>query len=474
MPANYLHGIETTEVERGPRPVRVVKSAVIALVGTAPVGPVNELTLCLNDTHAAQFGPHRNGFSIPEALQGIYDFGAGTVLVVNVLDPAIHSTKVADQPQQFANNDLLQLEHGALQALHIKSADGLVTHLQGIDYTENLLTGHVRRLATGSIAANAQIKADYTHADPSKVTPADIIGGITLAGRRTGLKAFQDSYNQLGFFPKIFIAPGFSTLKAVTVDLATSAGQVGGVAYVDAPIGATVQQVLAGRGPSGAINFNTSSDRVRLCYPHVKVYDAATNGERLQPLSIRAAGLRAKVDNDHGYWWSSSNQPLLGVIGLERPLTARIDDASSEVNLLNENGITTVFNSFGTGLRLWGNRTAAWPSVTHMRNFENVRRTKDVVDESIRYSALQFVDQPITTALITSLTESVNLFLRKLIGDGALLGGECWYDPARNPQTELEQGHALFNYKLTVPLPFERGTFETEITGDYLVNLGAA
>lgn len=473
MPANYLHGIETTEIERGPRPVRVVKSAVIALVGTAPVGPVNELTLCLNDTHAAQFGPHHSGFSIPEALQGIYDFGAGTVLVVNVLDPAIHTAKVADQPHQFADNDLLQLAHGALQTLQIKSADGSVTHGQGTDYTVNMLTGQVRRLATGSIAANAQIKADYTYADPSQVTPADIIGGITLAGRRTGLKAFQDSYNQLGFFPKIFIAPGFSTLKAVTVDLATSAGQVGGVAYVDAPIGATVQQVLAGRGPSGAINFNTSSDRVRLCYPHVKVYDAA-KGERLQPLSIRAAGLRAKIDHNHGYWWSSSNQPLLGVIGLERPLTARIDDVTSEVNLLNENGITTVFNSFGTGLRLWGNRTAAWPTVTHMRNFENVRRTKDVVDESIRYSALQFVDQPITTALITSLTESVNLFLRKLIGDGALLGGECWYDPARNPQTELEQGHALFNYKLTVPLPFERGTFETEITGDYLVNLGAA
>jgi phage tail sheath protein FI len=474
MPANYLHGIETTEVERGPRPVRVVKSAVIALVGTAPVGPVNELTLCLNDTHAAQFGAHQSGFSIPEALQGIYDFGAGTVLVVNVLDPAIHNAKVTDQPQQFADNDLLQLAHGALQTLQLKSTDGSVTHGLGTDYTVNMLTGHIRRLATGGMAANAQIKADYTHADPSQVTPADIIGGITLAGRRTGLKAFQDSYNQLGFFPKIFIAPGFSTLKAVTADLAISAGQVGGVAYVDAPIGATVQQVLAGRGPSGAINFNTSSDRVRLCYPHVKVYDAATNGERLQPLSIRAAGLRAKIDNDHGYWWSSSNQPLLGIIGLERPLTARIDDATSEVNLLNENGITTVFNAYGTGLRLWGNRTAAWPTVTHMRNFENVRRTKDVVDESIRYSALQFVDQPITTSLITSITESVNLFLRKLIGDGALLGGECWYDPARNPQTELEQGHALFNYKLTVPLPFERGTFETEITGDYLVNLGNA
>ncbi len=42
------------------------------------------------------------------------------------------------------------------------------------------------------------------------------------------------------------------------------------------------------------------------------------------------------------------------------------------------------------------------------------------------------------------------------------------------PQTEIEAGHLLFSYKLTVPLPFERGTFETEITGEYLVNLGAA
>lgn len=473
MPANYLHGIETTEVERGPRSIRVVKSAVIAVVGTAPTGPINELTLCLNDIHAAQFGPHMTGFSIPEALQGIFDFGAGTVLVVNVLDPAIHSTAVDEQDKQFASNDLLQLEHGALQTLQIKSGDGLVTYQESTDYKVDRPTGHISRLPTGNIAANAQIKVDYTHADPSKVTATDIIGAVNAAGRRTGLKAFQDSYNQLGFFPKIFIAPGFSTLKEVTAELGASAGQVGGITYIDAPIGTTVQQVLAGRGPAGAINFNTSSDRVRLCYPHIKVHDAA-NGERLQPLSIRAAGLRAKVDNDHGYWWSSSNQELIGVIGLERPLTARVDDSHSEVNLLNENGITTVFNAFGTGLRLWGNRTAAWPSVTHMRNFENVRRTKDVVDESIRYSALQFVDQPLTTSLITSITESVNLFLRKLIGDGALLGGECWYDPARNPQTELEQGHALFSYKLTVPPPFERGTFETEITGQYLVNLGAA
>lgn len=473
MSANYLHGIETIEVERGPRAIRVVKSAVIALIGAAPMGPVNALTLSLNEIDGAQFGPDLPGFGIPEALDGIYDFGAGTVLVINVLDPATHRTSVVAEEQAFGDNDLLQLAHGALQSLSLKPETG-DAYVVNTDFTVDMMTGRVTRLVTGSIPAKGAVKADYAYADPSKVTPADIIGTVNAAGLRTGLKAFQDSYNLLGFFPKIFIAPGFSTLNAVSVELIASATQLNAVAYIDAPIGSTVQQVVAGRGPAGTLNFNTSSDRVRLCYPHVKVYDAMTNGERLQPLSIRAAGLRAKVDNDKGYWWSSSNQELLGVIGLERPLTARIDDPNSEVNLLNENGITTVFNSFGTGLRLWGNRTAAWPTVTHMRNFENVRRTKDIVDESIRYSSLQFVDQPVTNSLIDSITESVNQFLRKLIGDQALLGGECWYDPARNPQTELELGHVLFNYKLTVPLPFERGTFETEITGEYLVNLGAA
>lgn len=471
MSANYLHGIETIEVEKGPRAIRQVKSAVILVIGTAPIGMLNKLIVCLSESQGAQFGPELAGFSIPQALSGIYDFGSGTVIVVNVLDPATHKSSVAAEPQTFGVNDRLQLSKGALQSLVLKNAAGAVTYVLGTDYKVNMLTGLVQRIAGGTIAAGAAIKATFDHADPSLVTAADIIGAVDVAGQRSGLKLLEDSYNLFGFFPKILIAPGFSTLSAVSAELIVQAEALSAIAYIDAPIGATPAQVIAGRGPAGTINFNTSSDRVRLCYPHVKVYDAATNSERLEPLSIRAAGLRAKTDIDKGYWWSSSNQELLGVIGLERSLTARVDDPNSEVNQLNENGITTVFNSFGTGLRLWGNRTAAWPTVTHMKNFENVRRTKDMVDESIRYSSLQFVDMPISQALIDSIVESVNQFLRKLTGDGALLGGECWYDPTRNPQTELELGHMLFSYKLTPPPPMERGTFETEITGEYLAAL---
>lgn len=59
------------------------------------------------------------------------------------------------------------------------------------------------------------------------------------------------------------------------------------------------------------------------------------------------------MDLEKGFWWSNSNQEIQGITGVERSLSAMIDDPQTEVNQLNENGITTIFNSYGSGLRLW-------------------------------------------------------------------------------------------------------------------------
>ncbi|EPB9486913.1 phage tail sheath subtilisin-like domain-containing protein [Citrobacter farmeri] len=471
MSANYLHGVETIEVENGTRPVKTVKSAVIGLIGTAPTGGVNILTQCLSEKDAAAFGSQMPGFTIPQALDAIYDHGAGTVLVINVLDPQVHKTNVPGEDVTFDKaTGKAQLAHQVIASLVLKPAADGEPYIEGEDYSLDALTGVITRLST-NIAEDATVKGSYDYADPTKVTPADIIGAVNAAGNRTGMKLLNDSFNLFGYFAKILIAPVFCTQNSVSVELIAMAEKLGAVAYIDAPIGTTFAQALAGRGPEGTINFNTSSDRVRLCYPHVKVYDPVTNAERLEPLSQRAAGLRAKVDLDKGFWWSSSNQEILGITGVERQLSAMIDDPQSEVNLLNEQGITTVFSSYGSGLRLWGNRCAAWPTVTHMRNFENVRRTGDMINESLRYFSQQYIDMPITQALIDDLTESVNAYGRKLIGDGALLGFSCWFDLSRNSKEELSAGHLLLNYKYTPPPPLERLTFETEITSEYLLTL---
>ena len=66
MAANYLHGVETIEVDQGARPVLVVKSSVIALVGLAPMGPTNQpiLVLSPNDAALSLSTKNRNHFPL--------------------------------------------------------------------------------------------------------------------------------------------------------------------------------------------------------------------------------------------------------------------------------------------------------------------------------------------------------------------------------------------------------------------------
>ncbi|HSA05684.1 MAG TPA: phage tail sheath subtilisin-like domain-containing protein [Candidatus Gastranaerophilales bacterium] len=406
MPANFLHGVETIEIDKGARPIRTVKTAVIGLVGTAPVNTVdaeyktvNKPVLITNDKDAAlYFGQLTAGFTIPAALNAIFDQGAGIIIVVNVFDPDIH-TSIAD------------------------------------------------------------------------VQLSDIIGGVDAQGKRTGLQALKDSYSLLGFFPKTIIIPKYCEDAAVVTEMDAVADKIRAIGLVDAPVGTGVQAAISGRGDD-SINFNFSSDRLVFCYPQLKVYDTSTNTPYLEPYSPRLAGVIAAKDIDRGYHWSPSNTEIKGIIGVERNLTSMINDPESEVNLLNEAGILTVFNSFGSGFRTWGNRSASYPSNTFPTNFINIRRTADIIHESVEYSMLQFIDYPIDNGLIDSICESVNAFIRTLIGRGALIDGKCRFNPDKNPPSEIANGHLTFDLEFMPPTPAERITFESFIDINLLRSLG--
>ena len=410
MPASFLHGVETIEITKGARTISTVKTAVVGIVGTAPIEDVEEQyrtvntpTLILSETEAVRyFGNHKAGFTIPQALEAFFDQGAGIAIVINVYDPEKHEN---------------------VEAVKI----------------------------------------------------VDINGGIdSVTGKRTGLKAFEDCYSLFGYYPKTIIAPVFCEDTAVVTEINTICNKIRAMGIVDAPVGATVQDVIKGRGPQGTINFNTSSERIILCYPHLKVYDSTTDSIKLQPYSQRLAGVIAAKDVEKGYHWSPSNTEIQGIVGVERQLTSMINDPTSEVNTLNEAGVVTVFNSYGSGLRTWGNRTAAYPSSTHPTNFINVRRTADILHESVEYAMLQFIDFPIDNGLIDSICETVNQFIRTLIGRGALIDGKCSFNSEKNPTTEIANGHLTFDIEFMPPTPAERITFESFINIELLKSLGAS
>jgi len=469
MTVSFLHGVETIQVTTAARSVTGVKTAVIGLIGTAPVfdcaeadRTTNMPVLILGDKDATKYaGKDRSGFTIPQALDAIFSQGNGPVVImVNVLDPATHKTSVAAEIKALGSDDTLTLEHPGVANVVVKNQDGTTTYELDTDYFLDPANGKISRIAGGAIAAGQTLNMSYDWADPSKVVAADVIGTIDAAGNRTGLQAFLDCYAKFGFNPKLLIAPGFSTLAGVMSELDSIAGKLRAMALVDFASGTTVSQALTARDANGSMN--TTSKRIIPCYPYVKRLNPA-GAEELVPYSPYVAGAAAAKDNDKGYWWSPSNTEIKGIIGVERQLTAAVNDPDSEVNQLNSKGIMTVFNSFGNGFRTWGNRSAAFPASSAPDTFICVQRTADILHESVEYAMIQFLDYPITPALIDSIVELVNSYIRTLIGRGALIDGQCSYDPAANPESEIAAGHLTFNISFMPPTPAERISFESYI-----------
>lgn len=399
MPANFLHGVETIEINDGPRPVRLVKSSVIGLIGTANAGAIEQNILVTKYADIAQFGTEGAGLTLVRELKRIFSQKPTVVIVRNVYNPVTHLT-------------------------------------------------------------------------PAGVLPGSIIGGVqALTDKRLGLQGFRDCYQEFGFLPKILVAPGWSSLTAVSAALISMATALRAITFVDAPVGVTVQQAITGRGVLGTINFNTSSDRVGLCYPHVKVYNTTTNLEELASLSSFMAGMWSRVDQENGYWWSGSNRELLDVTGVESPIEFMVNDGNCEANLLNEAGIITIANSFGTGIRTWGNRSASWPQSSHQKNFLNVRRTADIIAESLELATMQFLDGPLNNARIDDILETGRRFLRHQRANGAIQDGSVWLDKDLNTAETLSSGHLLPSYDFAPFSPLERVSYQARINTEYLKQL---
>ena len=500
MPASFLHGVEVIEVSIGSVPVTVVKSAVIGLVGTAPAWAVespsvaampNTPALVSSSLDAANFGPLVRGYSIPYALAAIQAQGAGQAIVVNVFNPNIHFTALTASAFTFNTQGAISLGHMGVSNVVVTSNPAGTTYVAATDYTLDAVNGAITIVPTGSgghISAGASVLIAFDYADPTKVADSDVIGAIT-SGVYTGMQAFQTTYGTMGFFPKILIAPGYSQDASVATALAAMATKVRAVALVDSPPTTSAAAAVTNRGVTGN-TFATSSNRIVLCYPQEVFYDTGIvpsgvmlnpsglpltskfNANAVAPYSQWVAGAIAAKDLAQGYWWSPSNTPVDGMLGPDVQLYASVVDASSDTNNLNAAGIVTVFNAFGTGLRVWGNRSSAYPTSTAPDNFISVRRTMDIIEESLELAMLQFIDQPISNALIDAILASANVFIRSLIQRGALVAGAASFDPAENPTTQIAAGQLVFDIDVMPPPPAERITFEAFIDMTLLQQLG--
>lgn len=206
------------------------------------------------------------------------------------------------------------------------------------------------------------------------------------------------------------------------------------------------------------------SARVYVVDPFVKVMRG--NAIVSEPASARVAGLIAKIDNERGFWWSPSNNPINGILGTHRAVDFALGDANARANLLNASEVATII--YEDGYRLWGNRSC---SSDPKWAFLSVVRTADMIHDSLLRAHLWAVDRNITKTYMDDVAEGVNAYLRSLTAQGAILGGKCWADSELNTPAAVSDGKVYFNFDFTPPYPAERISFRSHLVNDYIINI---
>lgn len=473
--SDFFHGVETRRTTTGPAPAPAIATALIALIGTAPVhhtdtAHINQPRLVSGASGAAAFaGPDLAGYTAPQAFTALLQEGGGQTVFVNVFDPAVHKTDIAAEAVTLAG-DTATLANADITTATVQSSDQLTTYVAGTDYSLDQVTGVLTRIDGGAIAIDATLSVDYSVGNPGAVTAADIIGGVDGDNVRTGIEALRNAFSLFAQTPKILIAPGYSTDASVVAALAALAADLTAEAYIDAPVGSTFSQVLAARSDT-SLNLNQGSDRIEYFWPHVQVADGQ-GGTRLEGQSARAAGLRARIDRERGYFHSKSGKRYRGILGLEVPLDAT-NSPASDINALNAAGITTVRTGLG-GFVCHGNRASSFPASTAVETFTASRRAFDYVDEVIERISLDFLGEPLNDPTIQSIIASANAFIDAQISLGALVAGSrAFFDPDKNPAAQLASGRLILSRSYMSSVPTERITHEADIDVNLLNTLAA-
>lgn len=465
MPEQYLHGVEVVEATDGIRPIRTVKSSVIGVIGTAPEANVADFPLNTpvllpgSPRKAARLG---DAGTLKDALDAIYDQTGAMVVVIRV-----------EEGQAF-NETLSNIIGDATMGtgLHaFKAAQSEVKMTPRILIAPGFTSLRPTGIQTITIDAGG---SGYTQAS------VEISGG-------GGTGATATAVIEGGVITAIQIdRAGFGYTAAPTV---TITGDGDGQAAATATTGQTANPVVAellgiaqrmraviiADGPNttdaSAITYREDwgSPRVYVVDPHVMVWDTVAGMAVAKPASGRVAGTIARMDNEFGFWWSPSNQVLNGVSGIARPIDFNMSDPNSVANYLNENEVATIVQE--DGYRLWGNRTC---SSDPLWAFLSVRRTHDMVYESVEKAFLWALDKPFSAQLLEDIAGSVNAYLRSLKARGALLGGKVWLDPELNTKERLMAGELFLDFDNEAPAPLEHLTFRAHRNSGYYEELVAS
>ena len=474
---SYKHGVYTYEQPTSILPPVRVSAGLPVVFGTAPVhlledtGPVNKPVLCYTYPEAVtRLGYHDawEDWTLCEFMNAMFSlFSVAPVVFINVFDPAVHKSDVAAEEQAVADGKVTLAHTGLLAEPVVKNSAGSTTFEKGTDDTVDLATGVIFRVESGNMAADEALKIDYTWGDPSKVTAADIIGGVDGGtGALSGLELLNSVFPMFGLIPGQVAAPGWSFDSGVAAVMHAKGGNINGhfKAVVLADIDSnTVTQYTDVVAAKNADNF--TDEQLVVCWPKIRL------GDKEFWLSTQVAALMCQVDglNEDIPYASPSNRKLQMDSAVANGTEVWLDP--SQAAYLNGQGIITALN-FSGGWKCWGNRTGAYPSVTDVKDsFLSIRRMFNWIGNTIVLTYWQKVDYPANRRLVETILDSMNIWLNGLAARQFILGGRVMFLDDENPTTDLMDGILKFHVYVTPPSPAREIDFILEYDPAYVATL---
>ena len=468
--AAYKHGVYVSEVPTKVIPPVRVDCGLPVVIGTAPVNMAKEdlapntPKLIQNYEDAVKYFGYSDDFENYTLSEFIYSqfvlYGIGPVVLINVLDKEKHKKAGKVKDLVIENGKGTIDEKGILpESLVIKSQDK--TFKLGEDYTILFEKEIVEVVGVSEAFKDATYTITYNVLDPSMITKADIIGGVDVnTGKRQGLELVEEVYPRFGLVPGLILAPGYSQNSDVAAIMKSKANSVGGLFRAMALCDADADLLKDELTPFKNKNNVTDKSQV-LCYPKLGLGDKAFN------FSTHLAGVINRTDYDNGSipYVSPSNKTLQidkTLIKGEEVMLTRHD-----ANYLNGQGVMTAYG-FNNGWKTWGNRTAAYPGITDIKDsFIPTRRMFDWVGNTLILTYWQKIDDPMNKRLIETVVDSANLWLNGLTAQGVLLGGRVEVLKDENPITDLMDGVIKFHVYLTPPSPAREIDFIQEVDVNY-------
>jgi phage tail sheath protein FI len=324
---------------------------------------------------------------------------------------------------------------------------GILAFASGLDRNEIALVrtpADATALDDGTGTLRQNVSAIWKHTTSPVVvvgiTAAELADGVDSdAAAMTGVYRLLQAEAETGVRPRLFPQ---AMVPDVRSDLIVVANRMLGLALLDGPNTTDAAAIqLAG---------SLSSPRATLCDP--ATIDSAGK-------VIGGSVLMAAIAASRDFWLPLSNEPVLEVERLSRPIGFTMGDATSQAQTLNDAKVCTIIRQ--DGFRLWGGLSL---SADPQFKFVNVTRTDDMIAEAIQSSFLWAVDKGITRTFVEDVVESVNAFLRTLRARGAIIGGSAAANPELNSPTSVQNGELFIDYEFTPVYPAHSITFRRTIT----------